>query len=65
MWRKAEGVRDRIMRGAGTDEAWVMEEMSAMLGDRAVAVHWRRPLRLDEVARMGQTAEVIARPGRP
>ena len=61
---KAEAVRDRIMRGVGTEEPWVVEEMSAQLGDGAFAVHYRRPLRIDEVARMGQTAEVKERPGR-
>ena len=52
------------MRGVGTEEPWVVEEMSAQLGDGAFAVHYRRPLRIDEVARMGQTAEVKERPGR-
>lgn len=63
-WRKAEALRDRIMRGVGTDEPWVVEEMTAMLGERAVAVHYRRPLRIDEIARMGPTEEVRLRPGR-
>jgi hypothetical protein len=52
------------MRNVGTDEAWVVEEHSAVWGERAVAVHYRRPLRIDEVARMAPTAEVLARPGR-
>ncbi len=60
----AARLRDRIMRGVGTTEPWVVEEMSARLGNRAVAVHYRRPLSIMEVARMGRTAEVIARPGR-
>jgi hypothetical protein len=60
-WRQAEAVRDRIMRGVGTDEPWIMEHFAAEGG---IAVHWRRPLRLDEVNRMGPTAEVLARPGR-
>lgn len=64
-WRKAEAVRDRIMRGVGTDEAWVVEELSAQLGETAVAVHYRRPLRVDEVADMAPTPEVKLRPGRP
>jgi hypothetical protein len=64
-WRKAEALRDRIMRGVGTDELWVTEEMSAEIGERAVAVHYRKPLRVDEVARMAPTPEVKARPGRP
>ena len=53
------------MRGVGTDEPWVVEEMSGVLGERAVAVHYRRPLRIDEVNQMAPTEEVIARPGRP
>ena len=53
------------MRGVGTDEPWVTEEMSNQIGDLAVAVHYRRPLRVDEVARMAPTDEVRERPGRP
>jgi hypothetical protein len=64
-WRKAEALRDRIMRGVGTDEPWVTGEMSKQCGELAVAVHYRRPLRIDEVARMTQTEEVRARLGRP
>lgn len=63
-WRKAEAVRDRIMRGIGTDEPYVCEEMTAVLGARAVSVHWRKPLRIDEVAQMAPTPEVRDRPGR-
>jgi hypothetical protein len=57
-------MRDRIMRGVGTDEPWVTEDMSAQFGEMAVAVHYRRPLRIDEVARMAPTPEVLERPGR-
>lgn len=64
-WRTAEAMRDKLMRGLGTDEAYIMEEMSAWLGERAVSVHWRKPLRIDEVSRMAATDEVKARPGRP
>lgn len=63
-WRKAEAIRDRIMRGIGTDEPWIVEEMSRRFGMSAVAVHYRKPLSIDEVARMGQTSEVKERPGR-
>ena len=63
-WRKAEALRDRIMRGVGTDEPWHVEELSAEYGERAIAVHYRRPLRVDEVARMAPTPEVKMRPGR-
>lgn len=64
-WRKAEAARERVMRGLGTDEAYIMEEMTAFLSERAVSVHWRKPLRIDEVARMAPTQEVRERPGRP
>ena len=64
-WRKAEALRDKIMRGVGTDEEWVTEEMSEQFGMRACVVHYRRPLRIDEIARMAPTPEVLARPGRP
>jgi hypothetical protein len=52
------------MRGAGTSEAWVTEERSAEIGERAIAVHWRKPLSVEEVARMAPTPEVKAREGR-
>ena len=64
MLRKAEALRDRIMRGVGTDEEWVTEEMSAQVGMMAISMHYRRPLRIDEVAQMVATEEVRARPGR-
>ena len=62
-WRKAESVRDRIMRGVGVGE-WVVEELTVQIGLRAVSVHYRRPLSVMEVAQMGRTKEVIGRPGR-
>jgi len=58
-------MRDRIMRGVGTNEPWVVEEMTAEWGERAVSVHYRRPLRIDEINRMAPTPEVRAREGRP
>lgn len=63
-WRKAEGLRDRIMRGAGTDEPWHVEELSRQLGILAFAVHFRKPRRIDEVARMAATPDVRERRGR-
>ena len=60
-WRKMEATRDQIMRGVGTQEPWFAEEMTAELGDAAAAVHWRKPLRLDEVARLAPTPEVRER----
>lgn len=62
--RKAEAIRDRIMSGIGTDEPYVEESMADLLGERAVSLHWRRPLRIDEVAQMAPTDEVKKRPGR-
>lgn len=52
------------MRNIGTDEPYVQEDMTGMLGERAVSVHWRRPLRIDEVSQMAPTEEVLKRPGR-
>ena len=57
MKRKAEAIRDKIMRNIGTDEPWVEEH-------GRTAVHWRRPLRIDEVNRMAPTPDVVERPGR-
>lgn len=65
VWRKAEGLRDQIMQGSGTVEPWFSEEMTREIGERAVAVHWRKPLRIDEVNQLAPTAEVRERPGRP
>jgi hypothetical protein len=63
-WREAEQLRDRIMRGVGTEEPWVVEEMSKKLGEAAVPVHYRRSLRIDEINRMALTDVVKSRPGR-
>ncbi len=46
------------MWGLGTDEPMIEED-----GD--VAVHWRVPLRVDEINRMAPTVEVKRREGRP
>lgn len=53
------------MHGVGTDEVYVIEEMSKQFGERAVSVHYRKPLRIDEIAQMAPTEEVLVRPGRP
>lgn len=53
-----------VMHGLGTLEPYIMEEMTQLLGERAVSVHWRKPLRIDEVARLAPTEEVRLRPGR-
>ena len=64
-WRKIEAARDRIMRGVGTDEPWVIETLGDLLPGNGRTISYRRPLRVDEVNRMAQTPEVRARPGRP
>ena len=56
-WRKAEAVRDKVMRGTGTAEPFIMEH-------GAFSVNWRKPARIDEVNRMAQTDEVRQREGR-
>ena len=53
------------MFGLGTDEPYVMEEMSKEFGLRAVSAHWRKPLRIEEINLMAPTPEVKARQGRP
>jgi hypothetical protein len=62
--RRIEALRDRIMRGVGTDEPLIAPE-----GEEAallqVTMQWRKPLRIDEVARMAPTQEVRERRGRP
>jgi hypothetical protein len=63
-WRKFEAVRDQVMRGAGTQEPWFQEDLTDILGEAAAAVHYRKPLRLDEISQLAATAEVRSRPGR-
>lgn len=41
-----------------------MEHMADQIGERAIAAHYRKPLRVDEVSQMAATEEVRARPGR-
>lgn len=60
MHRRIEALRDRIMRGVGTDEALIPEDYPTR-----VTLQWRKPLRIDEVARMAPTQEVRERRGRP
>lgn len=62
--RKIESVRDRIMGMCGTNEPLVApegEEAAQMLTTR----QWRKPLSIEEVARMATTPEVRERRGRP
>lgn len=54
------------MWGCGTDEDWFFDaEFYGEAKDRAIAAHWRKPLRVDEVNQLAPTPEVNARPGRP
>lgn len=61
--RRAEHLRDRILRGLGTDEPLIEEDYGRIRAG-ATTVSWRRPLRIEEINQMGQTAEVRQRPGR-
>ena len=65
-WRHMERIRDRLMFGCGTDELWFFDaEFYGNAKAHAVAAHWRKPLRIDEVNLMAPTREAVARPGRP
>ena len=62
--RRIEALRDRIMRGAGANDAMIEPE-GFELALLKVTRQWRKPLRLDEVTRMAPTVEVRERKGRP
>lgn len=67
-WRRIEHIRDRIMGRIGTSEAIIPEDiirMAAEVGAEPRAMHWRKPLSIEEVNRMAPTEEVHRRPGRP
>jgi hypothetical protein len=64
IWRRIESVRDRILRGLGTDEPLIYEDMISINPGTVIGT-WRRPLRIDEINQMGNTPEVRLRPGRP
>lgn len=67
MWRNMIALRDRIMRGVGSDEPWYLEnpvEFEDAVGRPMIAGNWRKPLRIDEVNQMAPTLEVRARQGR-
>ena len=55
---KMQFIRDTIMQGVGTTEAFIPEKGTS-------AMHWRKPLSLEEINRMAPTPEVRARAGRP
>jgi hypothetical protein len=60
MHRNIEHVRDRVLRGAGTEEAVIETTDAPLVASR----QWRKPLRLDEINRLAPTREVRLRPGR-
>ena len=52
----------------GTDEALIAvdyREIAAEVGMAPRTLQWRKPLRVDEIARMAPTPEVRERRGRP
>ena len=56
------------MFGAGTTEAWISEDVAKVEGETGrtvIAMHWRKPLSMAEVAQMAPTSEVRERRGRP
>lgn len=52
------------MRGIGTDEPYATTDPIEG-GFVMVAMHWRKPLRIDEINQMAPTPEVRERKGRP
>jgi len=58
MRRLIEATRDKLLIRIGTTEKLVEERLLR-------SVHWRKPLRIDEINRMAQTVEVRRREGRP
>ena len=65
--RKIEAMKDRIFGMCGSPEP-VIEAQSdelAALGAARVTMQWRKPLSIEEVARMAPTPEVRERKGRP
>jgi hypothetical protein len=62
MHRKVEAYRDRIFSRCGTNEP--LYESGPDEGAR-VTRQWRKPLSIEEVARMAPTPEVRERKGRP
>lgn len=41
------------------------KEYEASTGRQSICVHWRKPLRIDEVNQMASTPEARSRQGRP
>jgi hypothetical protein len=62
--RKVEAIRDRVMAMCGTHEPLV-EADDFPANHVRVTLQWRKPLSIEEVARMAPTPEVRERRGRP
>ena len=62
MMREIEAIRDRIMGMCGTER--LIEPDADEQAVMRVTRQWRRPLSIEEVARMAPTPEVRERKGR-
>jgi hypothetical protein len=62
--RRIEVIRDRIMSMCGTTERLV-EATDFPANHVRVTIQWRKPLSIEEVARLAPTVEVRERKGRP
>lgn len=62
--QEIEAVRDLVLQGVGTVEPLYEESLVHLFGRDCRTVNWRRPLRLDEIARLSPTRAVRDRPGR-
>jgi phage-related protein len=61
--RKVEMIRDRIMSMCGTTER-LIEADDFLANHVRVTMQWRKPLAIEEVARLAPTVEVRERRGR-
>jgi len=64
MHRTAEAIRDRIFERCGTSEPLFEAGPDEFPGPPRTR-QWRKPLSIEEVARMAPTPEVRERRGRP
>lgn len=62
--RRVEAIRDRIMSMCGTNERLIAAD-DFPPGHVRVTMQWRKPLTIEEVARLAPTVEVRERKGRP
>jgi hypothetical protein len=64
--RRVEAICERIMHMCGTREALIEVDAGGFAsGHQPVTRQWRKPLSIEEVARMAPTEEVRERKGRP